>query len=163
MLISTLKACGKMIAILMIVPLLALTLTTSIDAQPSIPITTCAYNDAVVGLCDYNRTVFFVDELPGDKLADWFTTYSGTDYACQREGFVSFLCTAVTFDRPDDSTTCVNYRTFRHCTADAKTDTPIIVVVEGGVDCVGNDNGNISCKPGTAPPLVEAPFVSFTG
>jgi|GEM_PF-4492801 len=133
---------------------------------------TCTYNEAIAGVCDLDRTIYMVDLLPGDGMADWFTTYGGLDVGCVNFGFEQTLCTPVTFTR-GNGVSCVVYPTFTHCQADAEPVTPeqVIVIVPADSECVVDTDGRIVCAPkatptpdpGPAPDTIPAPQPAFTG
>ena len=130
----------------------------------------CTYSEAIAGVCELDRAIFVVDQLPGDGLGDWFTTYGGLDVGCQNFGFDQVLCVLVEFSR-GNGVSCVKYPTFTHCEADIVPDPAdqIIVVVPPGEDCTIQPNGNITCVPGSVPASVpvpttpSAPVPAFTG
>lgn len=132
---------------------------------------TCTYNEAIAGTCDLDRATILIQQLPGDGMADWYTTYGGLDVGCVRFGFEQTLCVQVEFSR-GAGVSCVIYPTFTVCEADAEPEpaSQIIVVVPENEDCTIEANGAIRCRPGQvpatappAPPVPVAPRPAFTG
>ena len=141
-----------------------LTFSGSASASQVVVDETCAYNEAIAGQCTPDREMVIVEILPGDMLADWFTSYGGLDLGCKYLNFELTACVRVEFTSSDDAS-CIIYPTFTNCADNPQP--PVqpapswLVVTDGSVDCV-EASGTFTCTAVKNVPAT-APVPSFTG